>query len=101
MLLNEKLYNAFLSEYNQVDTSWNWNLHHVRKDPAGNKVQTPYQIPGTDVTLASYCDTNHGYLQVEITSQKTLTGKYISVPGPKDPHDAQPTVLDTFILNLT
>jgi acid phosphatase type 7 len=77
-----------------------WNLHHVRKDPAGNKVQTPYQIPGTDVTLASYCDTNHGYLQLEITSQKTLTGKYISVPGLKDPHDAQPTVLDTFILNL-
>lgn len=56
-----------------------WHLHPIAKSPQGNPLPTPYPVPGTDVTLASYCADRHGYLLMEATPG-TLKGSYYAVP---------------------
>jgi len=75
-----------------------WHLHNMAKDPEGNPLPTPYPVPGTDVTLASYCANLHGYLLLE-ASPTALTGSYYAVPN-SPPSTGQPsTLIDTFTLD--
>jgi 3',5'-cyclic AMP phosphodiesterase CpdA len=74
-----------------------WNLHRMSLDPQGNPLPTPYPVPGTDVTLASYCANRHGYLLLESTPTN-LSGRYVAVPNPQQ--SGQPvSVVDTFTLD--
>ena len=75
-----------------------WNLHYMQK-VNGAAIQTPYQIPGEDVTLASFCDNYHGYLLMEVDGQ-TLKGQYYTVPRPQGSWNAPAQLLDSFTLNL-
>ena len=75
-----------------------WNLHYMQK-VNGAAIQAPYQIPGEDVTLASYCDNYHGYLLMEVDKQ-TLKGQYYSVPRPQASWNAPAQLVDSFTLNL-
>ncbi|HEX7734953.1 MAG TPA: metallophosphoesterase [Ktedonobacteraceae bacterium] len=74
-----------------------WNLHRMSLDPQGNPLPTPYPVPGTDVTLASYCADRHGYLLLESTPL-ALTGTYIAIPGTRSTVK-QASVVDTFTLD--
>jgi hypothetical protein len=75
-----------------------WNLHYMQQ-VNGTAIQTPYQIPGEDVTLDSYCDNYHGYLLMEVDGQ-TLKGRYYSVPRPQASWNAPAQLVDSFTLNL-
>ncbi|MGZ3611348.1 MAG: metallophosphoesterase family protein [Ktedonobacteraceae bacterium] len=75
-----------------------WNLHYIQK-VNGAAIQTPYQIPGEDVTLESYCDNYHGYMLMEVDGQ-TLKGQYYSVPRPQGSWNAPAQLVDSFTLNL-
>jgi hypothetical protein len=72
-----------------------WNLHPMMHTPQGQPLPTPYPIPGTDVTLASYCAHQHGYLLIDATPH-TLSGRYIAVP---DQAGQTATLIDTFTLD--
>ncbi|HEY0753200.1 MAG TPA: metallophosphoesterase [Ktedonobacteraceae bacterium] len=74
-----------------------WNLHRLVRDPQGNPLPMPYPVPGTDVTLASYCADRHGYLILESTPA-SVVGRYIAVPGAQPTHQPA-SVLDTFTLD--
>jgi hypothetical protein len=74
-----------------------WNLHRMALDPQGNPLPTPYPVPGTDVTLASYCADRHGYLLLESTPT-SLTGHYYAVPG-SQPTSQPGSLIDTFTLD--
>lgn len=75
-----------------------WNLHYMQK-VNGAAIQTPYQVPGEDVTLQSFCDNYHGYLLMEVDGQ-TLKGQYYTVPRPQGSWNAPAQLLDSFTLNL-
>ena len=75
-----------------------WNLHYMQY-VNGAAIQTPYQIPGKDVTLEKYCDNYHGYLLMEVDGQ-TLKGQYYSVPRPQGSWNAPAQLVDSFTLNL-
>ncbi len=75
-----------------------WNLHYMQK-VNGAAIQTPYQVPGEDVTLQSYCDNDHGYMLMEVDGQ-TLKGQYYSVPRPQGSWNAPAQLVDSFTLNL-
>src|SRR5579883_1575606 len=74
-----------------------WHLHAMAKDPQGNPLPTPYPVPGTDVTLVSYCADRHGYLLMEATPT-TLKGSYYAVPQPQSSSDPA-SLLDSFTLD--
>lgn len=74
-----------------------WNLHRMARDPQGHPLPTPYPVPGTDVTLASYCADRHGYLLLESTPT-SLSGRYVAVPG-SHPTKQAASVVDTFTLD--
>ena len=75
-----------------------WNLHYMQQ-VNGAAIQTPYQIPGENTTLNSFCDNYHGYLLMEVDGQ-TLKGQYYTVPRPQDSWNAAAQLLDSFTLNL-
>ncbi len=75
-----------------------WNLHYMQKVNGAN-IQTPYPVPGEDVTLESDCDNYHGYLLMEVDGQ-TLKGQYYSVPRPQDSWNAPAQLVNSFTLNL-
>ena len=75
-----------------------WNLHYMQQ-VNGAAIQTPYQIPGEDVTLNSFCDNYHGYLLMEVDGQ-TLQGQYYTVPRPQGSWNAPAQLIDSFTLNL-
>lgn len=74
-----------------------WNLHRMAKDPQGNPLPTPYPVPGTDATLASYCDDRHGYLLMEATPT-ALTGTYYAVQDGQ-PSSEPASQIDSFTLD--
>jgi hypothetical protein len=74
-----------------------WNLHRMALDPQGNPLPLPYPVPGTDVTLESYCADRHGYLLLEATPS-SLTGRYYAVPG-SQPTTQPVSLIDTFTLD--
>ena len=75
-----------------------WHLHNMARDPQGNPLPTPYPVPGTDVTLASYCANQHGYLLLEATPT-ALTGSYYAVPNSPPSAGQSSTLIDTFTLD--
>ena len=75
-----------------------WNLHYMQH-VNGAAIQTPYQLPGEDVTLNSFCDNYHGYMLMEVDGQ-TLKGQYYTVPRPQGSWNAPAQLLDSFTLNL-
>ncbi len=60
-----------------------WHLHSMMK-VNGAAIQTPYQVPGEDAILESYCEDHHTYMIVEVDGQ-TLKGQSFSVPRLQDP----------------
>lgn len=74
-----------------------WNLHRMALDPQGKPLPVPYPVPGTDVTLASYCADRHGYLLLE-SMPTSLSGRYVAVPGSRPNHQSA-SVVDTFTLD--
>ncbi len=74
-----------------------WNLHYMQK-VNGQPIKTPYQVPGEDVTLESYCDDHHGYLLMQVDGQ-TLKGQYFSVPRLHESWRAPAQQIDSFTLN--
>lgn len=83
-----------------------WHLHYVAKDDMGNTIATPWQVPGTDLTLEKYADTRHGFMRLEVTGDPvkgtagTLKGTYITVPRPQEPWSNPPEILDSFTVDL-
>ncbi len=75
-----------------------WNLHYMQK-VNGADIQTPYQVPGEDVTLESDCDNDHGYMLMEVDGQ-TLKGQYYKVPRPQASWNAPAQLVNSFTLNL-
>ena len=75
-----------------------WNLHYMQY-VNGAAIQAPYQLPGEDVTLESFCDNYHGYLLMQVDGQ-TLKGQYYTVPRPQGSWNAPAQLVDSFTLNL-
>ena len=76
-----------------------WNLHYMTRD-YGYPIPLPLAVPGTDLTLASYCDNRHGYMRLTCTA-RTVTGEYFTVPRPQEAWGDPAVLLDTFTLDLT
>lgn len=62
-------------------------------------LQTPYRVPGTDVTLESFCDDRHGFMRIEIAEQM-LKGEYFTAPQLSAPWGTPAELRDSFILDL-
>lgn len=75
-----------------------WNLHYMQK-VNGQPIQTPYQIPGENVTLESYSDNRHSYMIMEVDGQ-TLKARCYTVPRLHESWNAPAQLLDSFTLNL-
>lgn len=75
-----------------------WHLHNMQSDQ-GHSITTPFPVPGSDVTLESYCDDRHGYLRLEVTP-KALTGDYFSVPRPHESWSKPAQRVDSFTVPL-
>lgn len=73
------------------------NLHSIMKVD-GEKLVVPTVFEdkeGDRVTLEKYSDDNHGFLRLEVT-EKTITGRYYTVPRPQDPYSKGSSLLDYF-----
>ena len=75
-----------------------WHLHPVLKGPS-RELETPVQIPDTDLILESYCDDRHGFLRLEVTKE-SLTGSYFTVPRPQESWSSPARRIDLFTLSL-
>jgi acid phosphatase type 7 len=75
-----------------------WHLHAIATDAQGNPITTPYPMPGTNVTLESYCSDRHGYLLMEATPT-TLKGSYYTVPRSHEKWSDPSSLLDSFTLD--
>lgn len=78
---------------------YNQKLHILAQE--FHTTKPPIQMPGSEGTLESFCDTNHGYLRVEVTS-KNIHCEYLAVPN-VDPNLAKlppANLLDTFDIPL-
>lgn len=63
---------------------YNTRLHVLAKE--FHMARLPVQMAGSGVTLEAFCDSNHGYLKVEVTAQK-IHCDYFAVPN-TDPSKA-------------
>ncbi|HVN90685.1 MAG TPA: metallophosphoesterase [Candidatus Binataceae bacterium] len=73
------------------------NLHHIMKVD-GERMIPPVQFDdkGNDpVTLETYSDDHHGFLRLEVDSEK-MVGRYYEVPRPQDPFSKGNHLLDYF-----
>lgn len=75
-----------------------WHLHYLSK-ALDLPVSTPFDVPGSDVTLESYCDNRHGYLTLEVTAN-TLKGVYTPVPRLQEHWTDRLDPIDAFTLDL-
>ncbi len=66
-----------------------WHLQAVGRDEDGAPLQTPWPVPGLDVTLEKYCDDRHGFLRLEV-SAGAIQGCYRTVPRPHESGRAGP-----------
>lgn len=74
------------------------NLHHIMKVDGQRMVcPTVFADKNEDsVTLERYSDDHHGFLRVEIDSEKVMTGRYFEVPRPQEPYSKRSQLLDYF-----
>lgn len=75
-------------------------LAKLRKDANGNPIRTPFPIDDT-LTLASYDDTNYGYLRVVVNAQSMRIEYHSATDGAttKTPNDAVTINLATHALS--
>ena len=64
-----------------------------------HKAKLPVQMPGSVGTLENYCDTNHGFMRIEIT-QKQMTCRYFAVPDTGAPAGKPLKPFDTLTIPL-
>lgn len=79
---------------------YNQRLHTLA--PEFHQGKPPYQMPGSDGTLEALCDSNHGYVLVEVTKKK-IHGDYFAVPDISNPSVVKlPAVkpIDSFDITL-
>ncbi|WP_424952974.1 metallophosphoesterase family protein [Deinococcus sp.] len=74
-----------------------WHLHTVAQ-VNGQRLSTPYILPGSDVTLEKYVDDRHGFLRLEFTPQR-ITGLFYTVPRPQEPWSGHAKLADRFDLD--
>ncbi len=79
---------------------FNKKLH--RLSPEFHQATLPVQMPNSDGTLENFCDSNHGYLRVEVT-QKKIHCDYFAVPdvSPNLPKLPAAKRWDSFDIALT
>src|SRR5262249_19534550 len=70
-----------------------WHLHYVAKQADNTDLPLPYTLPGSDVTLESFCDDRHGFMCLTITPQ-SLHGDYFAVARPHESWRAPATLVD-------
>jgi len=71
-------------------------MHRIAKDPStGEKIAAPFETSLPDVTLATYNDTEAGFLRLKVT-KSTITGEYFTI----DFLDNPTGVKDTFTVTL-
>jgi predicted phosphodiesterase len=71
-------------------------MHRVAKDPStGEKIAAPFQTSLTDVTLATYNDTEPGFLRLKVTNT-TIAGEYYTIDFQDNPQG----VRDSFTVPL-
>jgi acid phosphatase type 7 len=86
--------------YLVVGASGYWHLHRMAKAADGSELQTPWQVPDSDVTLDAFADSRHGFLRLTVTKQ-TIAGEYTTVPRPQESWSHGPvSVVDRFVLDL-
>lgn len=71
---------------------YNSKLHILAQE--FHSAKPPIQMPGSEGTLERFCDSNHGYLRIEVTSGG-IHGEYYAVPN-VDPSAAQLPALRPF-----
>ena len=77
-----------------------WHLHNMAKAADGSKLQTPWAVPDSDVTLEAYADDRHGFLRLTVTKD-ALAGEYTTVPRPQESWSNGPVdVVDSFVVDL-
>lgn len=78
-----------------------WNLHWMQPDV--KTMTLPEKLPDRDdVVLEKYCDDHHGFMRINVTSDK-LIGEYYTVPNPHESwhNSLNPTKFDTFEVDLS
>jgi len=78
-----------------------WRLKPMMRLSDGKPIKVPLRMPKDGVTLENYCDNQHGYLLLRVTS-KSITGTYKAVPGQQQPRGLIKAAeqLDKFELDL-
>jgi acid phosphatase type 7 len=72
------------------------NLHHMQK----KHIEVPYRLPDRDDTiLENYCDDRHGFMRLQISSEK-INGQYYTVSRPQESWRQPPLKIDSFELDI-
>jgi acid phosphatase type 7 len=72
------------------------NLHHMQE----RHIQVPFKLPDRDdVTLENYCDDRHGFMRLQVSSEK-IAGEYYAVSRPQESWRQPPLKIDSFELDL-
>jgi acid phosphatase type 7 len=67
--------------------------------PAFHKAKLPIAIAGSEGTLESFCDSQHGYLKITVMKAKTVVD-YFAVPDPSAPASKALTPFDSLTVTL-
>ncbi|HXT82796.1 MAG TPA: metallophosphoesterase [Verrucomicrobiae bacterium] len=85
--------------YIVAGTGGHWDLNHIQTFE-GNLPKVPFNLPDRDdVVLENYCDNRHGFLKVQVSSNK-LIGKYFGVSRPHESWRKPAKRIDEFVLDL-
>jgi acid phosphatase type 7 len=71
---------------------YNPSLHTLSK--AFHQAKLPIAMAGSDGTLESFCDSQHGYLRITVTKGKMVV-EYFAVPDPSAPASKALSAFDT------
>jgi hypothetical protein len=72
------------------------NLHHMQE----RYIEVPFQLPDKDdVVLENYCDNRHGYMLLQVSSEKII-GEYYAVSRIHESWRQPPQRIDSFELDL-
>jgi len=74
-----------------------WHLHYMAKQPNGESMQAPFQMPDGPL-LEDFCDDRHGFLRLMVTPQ-IISGEYFACSRPQESWRKPPDRADGFILN--
>jgi hypothetical protein len=72
------------------------NLHHMQE----RNIEVPFDLPDRDDTvLENYCDDRHGFMHVQVSSEK-IAGDYYAVSRPQESWRQPPLKTDSFELDI-